>query len=190
MGQSYLIVWSGPFVPGDKVSGCPLRGAASADHAGPWAGSRWSSIFHHSGTLFTPLGEMPFNAAWGQTRWADWLDLFTPYLMVLLAAWALAEAAAARRAWVIFAARAVTYVEGHGVHLSANSISNRHPSDLVHLWDETVGHYLLHAGLALMVVGLMLAIGRQPRFPPGLALPLAVLAGMTHVTTPSKAAPR
>ncbi len=82
----------------------------------------------------------------------------------------------------MFAPAAITYVEGHGVHLAANSIGNRHPSALAHLWDETVGHYLQHVGLAAMAAALMLAVGRQRRFPPALALPLATLAGMTHVT--------
>lgn len=147
-------------------------------------------IFHHAGTLFTPLGEVPLGVVLGQTRWADWLDLFTPYLLVLLGVAALSQVAlshvaAARRWWrwwAVFAVGAVTYVEGHGVHLSANSIGNRQPSELVHLWDETIGHYLQHSGLPLMTAALMAALGRQQRFPLVVALPLALLAGMTHVT--------
>lgn len=140
-------------------------------------------VLHHSGTLFTPLGNVPLGGSVGQTRWADWLDLPAPYLLVLLAGWALFLTRAAPRWWLVFAVGAITYVEGHGVHLSANSIGNRQPSPLVHLWDETVGHHFQHIGLPLMIVALCATVGRdRRRFRLLAAAPLAVLVGMTQMT--------
>ncbi|MGI8460819.1 MAG: hypothetical protein ACR2OC_04155, partial [Solirubrobacterales bacterium] len=39
---------------------------------------------------------------------------------------------------------AILYVDGHGIHLAANSIANEGPGpevdDLVHFWDESFSH--------------------------------------------------
>jgi hypothetical protein len=87
-------------------------------------------ITHHTGATLTPLGSI------GQTRWADWIDLLTPYAVLLPAAAALHAGGAARRHWILYLAGALTYAEGHGIHLAANSTGNVHPSDIAHLWDE------------------------------------------------------
>ena len=60
-------------------------------------------IFHHGGTLFSWLGEVPGSGGLGETRWADWLDVSTPYLVLLPAVWALAVGVANRSSWVLFA---------------------------------------------------------------------------------------
>ena len=74
----------------------------------------------------------------------DVIDLLTPFA-VIGAAVATLVALEARGAILIFALiAAILYVDGHGIHLSANSISNEGPGpeveDLVHFWDETFSH--------------------------------------------------
>ena len=113
-------------------------------------------LLHHLGaaTSALPRGD-------GATT-GDWLDLIVPVAVVGTALAALLAAGADRLGWGLFAVGALLYVEGHGIHLAANSVSNvleRHPApgpveDVVHLWDEVVGHYIWYAGLALLVVAL------------------------------------
>ena len=144
--------------------------------------SRWLAAFaiavvvgHHLGTIVGPFGEVG-----GQTEWADWVDLATPYVVVGTALGALLAAAAPRRAWLLAALGAVVYVQGHGIHLAANSVSNARGSAApVHLWDEVMGHYVWYGGLYLLVAALVLAVPE----PTGAARwPLAVLFGFTMAT--------
>ena len=79
----------------------------------------------------------------------------------------------------------VLYTSGHGIHLAANSIGNAIPStdpDIVHLWDETVGHYLWYSGFAVVVA--VLAVTVADRRPRGgvVAHGLALAFGFTHFT--------
>lgn len=133
-------------------------------------------VGHHTGVLLEPLGEV------GTTRWADWIDLALPYAVAGLGAAILATAHADRRAWIVFAAGAVVYTQGHGIHLAANSIGNVDPGDTAHLWDEVVGHYLWYGGLAVVVAALALAADRSPLPASPLRGPLAVLFGFTVFT--------
>lgn len=139
------------------------------------------AVFHHTGTLFAGLGE----AAGTDTRWADWVDLLTPYVVTAAAAGALRGAGAGGAAWAAFWFATVTYALGKGLHVSANSIGNALPGedpDVVHLWDETVGHYLWYAGFALLVGVLAATIAdRKPRGGV-VAVLLAALVGFTHFT--------
>ena len=137
------------------------------------------AVFHHAGTFFTGLGEV------GDTRWADWIDMLTPYLVTGTVGGTLLGAGAGPGTWVLLWFGTVVYTQGHGVHLAGNSIGNTmsqpHP-DVVYLWDEVVGHYVWYAGLALLVAALALAVAdRRPR---GglLAYLLAVLVGVTNTT--------
>lgn len=131
---------------------------------------------HHTGVLFEPLGEV------GTTRWADWIDLAVPYAVVGLAAAFLAAVGADRRAWIVFAAGALAYTQGQGIHLAANSIANIDPGDTAHLWDEVVGHYVWYGGLAVVVAALALAADRR-RLPANpVRSPLAALFGFTVFT--------
>ncbi|MBK5308034.1 MAG: hypothetical protein JJD92_15215 [Frankiaceae bacterium] len=134
-------------------------------------------VGHHVGTIFGPLGELGLR-----TEWADWIDLLVPYVVVGTALAALAAAGADRRAWLLAAVGAIGYVEGHGIHLSSNSIGNaRGNAQPVHLWDEVVGHYVWYAGLFLLVAALARVLAARPRpGPPG--WPLAVLFGLTAAT--------
>jgi hypothetical protein len=133
-------------------------------------------VFHHVGAALAPLGSV------GLTRWADWVDLATPYAVLVPAAAALAAGRAGRRLWVVFLVGAVAYTDGHGVHLAANSIGNQAPGQAAHLWDEVVGHYLWYAGAAVMFAALAAAFARYPRPAGAGCYALAVLVGVTHAT--------
>lgn len=134
-------------------------------------------FFHHVGTMLKPLGEI------GDTRWADWVDLITPYALVGFAALTLTAASASGRQWAVFGLAAVMYTQGHGIHLAANSVGNVAKSDIAHFWDEYFGHYVWYVGLALMFAVLATALADRP--PPeraGIAHFLALLVGWTHFT--------
>ena len=139
-------------------------------------------VLHHEGTLLGGLGETV-----DQTRWADWIDVATPYAVLLPAAGALHSLAADRLAWTLYLLGAITYVEGHGIHLAANSISNISPGDgsewppMVHLWDEIVGHHLWSAGTTLVVLAIARA-ARDLAAPPPVGYLLAALVGVTFFT--------
>ena len=135
-------------------------------------------VGHHLGALPGGLGD-----AGGSTRWVDWIDLLTPYAVVGAALLVLRGARAGRGDGVLAAVGAVAYVQGHGLHLAANSVGNaRGDGAPVHLRDEVVGHYVWYAGLALLVVALARA-ARGARLPTGtVACLLAVGVGVTWAT--------
>jgi len=133
-------------------------------------------IGHHVGTATAPLGDV------GSTRWADWIDFAVPIAVLGFAALVLRAAAASARTWALLGVGAVLYAEGHGVHLSANSIGNvLDYGDTGHLWDEVVGHYLWYAGLVVVVVALGLATREVP-LRSWVRWPLAVGVGFTWMT--------
>ncbi|MCW2606956.1 MAG: hypothetical protein JWO60_1649 [Frankiales bacterium] len=148
------------------------------------SGAGWAAAFalsvvlgHHVGTIFKRLGHVG-----PQTEWADWIDLLTPYTVIGTALACLVAARVDRRTWVLTAVASVVYVQGHGLHLSANSIGNaRGDLQPVHLWDEVVGHYVWYGGLYLLVAALALALLPAPVRSPW-RWPLAVLFGLTMVT--------
>ena len=72
------------------------------------------NVAHH-------LGALPRMDAGGGTRWNDWLDVLVPYAVVGTALVALAAARTDRRGWVAALVGAAAYVQGHGIHLAANS---------------------------------------------------------------------
>jgi len=136
-------------------------------------------IGHHLGTLLKPLGTV------GPTEWADWVDLVVPLAVLGSAVWVLAATRARPREWLLFAVGAMTYAQGHGVHLGANSVSNAEPTgrarDAAHLWDEVVGHYIWYAGLAAVVLALVLALTRVGS-PARVGLAGYLLAGLFGLT--------
>ena len=144
--------------------------------------ARWTALcavaynlFHHLGVLPDGLGD-----AGGGTRWVDWIDLLTPYAVVGTALAALAAVGTDRRGWWTALLGAGAYVQGHGVHLAANSISNvRGDAAPTHLWDEVVGHWLWYSGVVLLVVAL--ARGLVLRVTP-LSVLLALASGLTWTT--------
>lgn len=143
--------------------------------------ARWTAVtavayavLHHLGALPGGLGDAPHA-----TRWADWLDLLVPYLVVGPALSAVAAAGTDRRGWWTALLGAGLYVQGHGVHLAANSISNaRGDAAPVHLWDEVVGHWVWYSGVALLVWAVARSVAVRAT-PPGLLLALGVGATWT-----------
>jgi hypothetical protein len=168
--------------------GSPTDRSATGDGsvAPPARAARWLaataiaySLLHHVGSGFAWLG--PVGS--GSTRWADWIDVATPYAFLLPAAvflWRGGGVSAPM--WLAYLVGAVTYVEGHGVHLSANSISNATPTAAAHLWDEVVGHYLWYTGAMLVWTALAATLVRRCRPRGPLAVLFALAVGVTAAT--------
>jgi hypothetical protein len=141
-----------------------------------WAGAY--GVTHHLGLLPDGLG-----AAGGGTRWADWLDLLGPYLVIGTALAALAAVGTDRRGWVAAVLGGVLYAQGHGIHLAANSIANaRGDQSPAHLWDEVVGHLLWYGGFAVLVVVLARAFAGAGLSVGWWSGAVAVLTGGTWAT--------
>jgi hypothetical protein len=137
-------------------------------------------LLHHAGTIFTGLGDIGDT----RTRWADWIDLLTPYVVTGAAAGTLRGGGASRGTWTLFWFASILYTQGHGIHLAANSIGNASSDHAqpAYLWDEHVGHYLWYIGFYLIVVALAVALAdRRPRGGVG-AHVLALLVGFTNFT--------
>lgn len=131
------------------------------------------AVLHHLGSLPGGLGEV------GLARWADWLDLAVPVLVLGSSALALVAAGVSRRIWLAAALGGLLYAQGHGIHLAANSIGNVDRSDVAHLWDEVVGHLLWYAGVAVLLgchAVVMAGRPRSERVAPGAAVASVALA--------------
>jgi hypothetical protein len=131
------------------------------------------AVGHHVGEAFKGLGRVGDTG----TRWADWIDLLVPYLVIGAAAAALLRTRADRIAWAGFLLGAVAYTQGHGIHLAGNSVNNDVGGDVAHLWDEQVGHWIWYVGLSVLVAALVHALPmlRMSTW----AVVAAVLAGFT-----------
>lgn len=123
-------------------------------------------------------------------HWADVLDLLTPLILIPLY-WLLFRSSTGLlpgRALVIgFLVLAGLWVEGQGMHLAANSISNllgggaTDVHDLVHFYDETLSHYLWHVGIVGLSVVLVLAVKSERQQVAWTPVVLAaVLYGVTY----------
>ena len=143
---------------------------------------RWAAVWALSYNVLHHLGALPggLGDAGGGTRWVDWTTLVTPYVVVGSALAALRAAGSDRRGWTIALVGCALYVQGHGINLAANSISNvRGDQAPTHLWDEVVGHWLWYAGVALLVVALARTVEVRGR---PVAVLLAVATGLTWTT--------
>jgi hypothetical protein len=127
----------------------------------------------HAGTVFKPLGTV------GTTRWADWVDLLTPWAVLGAAALVLLAARAPARGWVALAVGGLLFAEGHGLHLSANSVGNVSPSPTAHLWDEVVSHYVWYVGFAVVLAVLAWVLVDHPLRVRPVGWLLTVLVGVT-----------
>ena len=83
---------------------------------------RWLLVFalavvvgHHIGVGIAPLGDLGDTG----TRWADWVDLLVPYVVVGAAAMALVTVGTDPPGWAVFVVSAIAYTQGHGIHLAA-----------------------------------------------------------------------
>lgn len=130
-------------------------------------------VGHHVGVGFKWLGHVGDTG----TRWADWIDLLVPYLVVGAAATTLLRAHADRTAWAGLLLGAVSYTQGHGIHLAGNSVNNDAGGHVAYLWDEQVGHWIWYVGLSVVVGALVHALPSLRLSP--WAAGAAVLAGFT-----------
>jgi hypothetical protein len=126
-----------------------------------------------------PLG----YAAPGSTRYEDFVDLLTPYVVAGPALVVLARMGASTRTWGLALLGAGAFTQGQGLHLSANAISfTSGPAAPAYLWDEQVGHHLWFGGLTLLLVVVVQVVRPLP-LPSG---PVAVSLA-AHVS-PTRAA--
>lgn len=123
----------------------------------------------------------------------DWIDLVTPFAVVAATAAVLTSVGASPAALLLCLVGAVLYVDGHGIHLAANSIGHEplvgHAKDVTHFWDERFGHIEWHLGWVTLVAALLVAeaaSGTTRRFRPSslaLASATVVLLGFTLFTS-------
>ena len=144
------------------------------------------ALLHHLGLLPDGLGVGPEG-----TQWVDWIDLLVPWLVLVpagLCVWSAGSPSAGPVSpwvWALFAAGALAYTSGHGIHLAANSVGNVAPGETAHLWDEVVGHYLWFAGVVLVAAALAMTMRGRPRpanVGTAFACALAVGVGITWAT--------
>ncbi len=113
---------------------------------------------------------------------ADFVDLVTPFAVVGTAALLLALLRPTPAALALALVAGVLYVDGHGIHLAANSIGHEEltgdAEDVAHFWDETFGHIEWHLGWMLLVAAVAAAEGLS-RAPRGLRPRSYLLAGAT-----------
>jgi hypothetical protein len=116
----------------------------------------------------------------GETRWEDFADLLTPFVVAGPMLAVLARAGAGRRTWTAALAAVGLFVEGHEVHLSANSISYaRGDAAPAYLWDEVIGHALWFVGLTVLTVAVAHAVRPLPLQAGPVAGALALAVGVT-----------
>jgi hypothetical protein len=116
-------------------------------------------------------------------RNGTWIDLVTPFVVIGIAAWALRDAPGSALAIALVAG--VAFVDGHGIHLSANDIGHYaltgKAEDVRYFWDEHWGHIEWHLGLLGLLVAFSLADPRRSR-PDRADLAAALLLGWTLFT--------
>ena len=145
-----------------------------------WLGIASAALDLGTVTIKTPAWRTGVTAG-------DWIEMASTYLLVGLYAWvavgvtgpaggerAVSGDARPRR-WVfpLLFLSAITFVLGHGVHVSANSIHDMlargglgDPEKLVIWWDERFGHDLIDVaklGLCAGLTALERSVPRPPR---------------------------
>ncbi|MFP3976241.1 MAG: hypothetical protein ACLFVK_08490 [Dehalococcoidia bacterium] len=125
-------------------------------------------------------------------NWGNILDLFTPLVVIPLYWLLFREATGAQQGKIhiiAFILLAALWVEGQGMHLSANSIAGLLGTqsgtvrDLAHFYDEVLSHYLWHVAIMGLSVLLMLSArvsstASDVRW--ALVAPSAILYGLTY----------
>ncbi len=120
----------------------------------------------------------------------DAIDIFTPLILIPLY-WALFQVdqkkTPSQSETILFLVLAALWVEGQGMHLSANSIGHLSKemkgSDvyiLTDFYDEFLGHYLWHLGLVGLSVLLIYRQWQHPFKGERAGLGLESLAGFIH----------
>lgn len=128
--------------------------AATTAVAVRWMAFAVAIVFcHHIGTIFGPLGDMG-----NHTRIADFIDLITPFAVVGAGMWAIWDSRSPK-IWIAYFVVALLYVDGHGMHLAANSVNNAEPlgaaETVTHFWDEVFSHVYWYLGWSLMAAILL-----------------------------------
>jgi hypothetical protein len=130
------------------------------------------AAFHHVPAVAGDLG--------------DWIDLATPFAVVGAAALVLAGLGAWGAGLGLAVAAAIAYVDGHGLHLAANSIRAEEPSGEVervaYFWDERFSHWEWHLGLVGLVFAFCLAEPWARRPLRASALQSGLVAGLVGFT--------
>jgi hypothetical protein len=130
-------------------------------------------VFHHLPTVAGDVGE--------------WVDLVTPFAVVGSAAVLLAAFRPPMTALCAAFLAALFYVDGHGIHLAANSIAEESPSGeaerVAHFWDEDFSHVEWHLGWIGLIGAFCLAERTSTRpLRPRVQLAAAMLLGITLFT--------
>lgn len=105
------------------------------------------AIFHHTPSVGGSVG--------------DWIDLATPFVVLAAASAMLVVLGAWGPSLGVAVAAAVAYVDGHGIHLAANSIRAEgltgEAERVAYFWDERFSHWEWHVGLLGLLVAFCLA---------------------------------
>lgn len=123
-------------------------------------------FFHITPALLPGFMRLPIS-------WGDALDFLTPFVIIPAVYWIYSQIKvsheseannhgllARRAAKIILAAGCLLYVNGHGIHLSANSIARLLESQkgsklfkAVYLYDEVISHFMWDGGVFLISIG-------------------------------------
>lgn len=133
------------------------------------------AFFHIMPTLIPGFLKNPVS-------WGDALDFLTPFSVIPVAFFLFTRIRRetednrgsspffGKMAGVVLGFGFLLYVDGHGLHLSANSIARlldgQKGSDLfkaVYVYDEVISHYMWDSGVFLISLGLILAATALPR---------------------------
>jgi hypothetical protein len=148
--------------------------------------SRWNAsaallVFAVALTVFHHLPSFAGDTA------GDWVDLVTPFAVIGAAVLVLGRGLPVL-GLVAAIVGAILYVDGHGIHLAANSIRHEDltgdAEDVAHFWDEEWGHIEWHLGLFVLVAAFCLAERRRPvRIDVRAGVVAALLLGWTFFTS-------
>ncbi|MGB7297031.1 MAG: hypothetical protein WBC70_15710 [Candidatus Aminicenantales bacterium] len=146
---------------------------------------RWLFIYGFTYAFFQVMPAFLKGRFAGPVSRGDALDFLTPLAVISVAIMLFLKvkrapgkdaqdgsAAPSMLAGAVFILGLISYVEGHGIHLSANAIDRllhgQEGTDLhraVYLFDEVISHFLWDAGVLIIAAGLILA-GVRIRFAP------------------------
>lgn len=131
--------------------------------------SKWLFIYASSYTVMHIVPAVLPGELLHKLMLGDVLDLLTPFVLLMLVFILYKKSTTGVPHPPIFGVQllliigAVSFVEGHGMHLAANAIFRHLDTpgtplyQLTYFFDETLGHILWDAGLLLIAIGLILA---------------------------------
>jgi hypothetical protein len=153
--------------------------------SGPSALAFWFALCFAATQLLPPFLKWPFPL-YPPASTGDFVELLTPLVMLPLY-WLMfrgeERTEAGRRSTLAFVVLAAAWVQGHGIHLAANSIGHlpapEAATSLTYFYDEVLGHYVWLAGATGLAA---LCAWRAWRHPGGAARRTAVelVAGLAY----------